>query len=351
MDHLAIFRETIEAGAADLIVTAGEPPILRVHGNIRPLDGYGQLTPEETRKFVYGLLREEQIARFEREKELDFSIQVRGLQRFRGNAFLQRGAVGAVFRSVPGIIPALAELMLPPILEQLALSMQGLLLVTGPTGSGKTTTLASMIASINRKRRVHIVTIEDPIEYLHRNDKAIIEQREVGEDTLNFPAALRHCLRQSPDVILIGEMRDLETISTAVTAAETGHLVMGTLHTNDCVQAIDRMIDVFPANQQDQIRGQLAASLLAVFNQRLLPRSDQPGQIAASELLVANVAARAHIREDKTHQLYSVMETGAREGMYTMDQCLKRLFLHGHIPLEEARRRVRNPREFDNFLS
>ena len=351
MDQLEIFREVTEAGAADLIVTAGEPPILRVHGHLRPLADREPFSAEQTREFLYGLLGEDQIARFEREKELDFSIQVRGLQRFRGNAFFQRGAVGAAFRSVPSKIPSLADLMLPPTLEQLALSMQGLLIVTGPTGSGKTTTLASMIDAINRKRRVHIVTIEDPIEYLHRNNLAIIEQREVGADTLNFPSALRHCLRQSPDVILIGEMRDFETISTAVTAAETGHLVMGTLHTNDCVQAINRIIDVFPSNQQDQIRSQLAASLLAIFNQRLLPRSDQPGQIAASELLVANVAARAHIRDDKTHQVYSVMETGSREGMYTMDQCLKRLFLHGHIPLEEARRRVRNPREFDRFLA
>jgi len=351
LDHVEIFKKVVEADASDLILTAGEPPTLRIHGNIRPLDEQKALSPEQTRRFVYGLLREDQITRFERDKELDFSIHVRGLQRFRGNAFFQRGAVGAAFRSVPSEIPALADLMLPATLEQLALSMQGLLVVTGPTGSGKTTTLASMIDAINRKRRVHIVTIEDPIEYLHHNKMAVIEQREVGEDTLSFPSALRHCLRQSPDVILIGEMRDYETISTAVTAAETGHLVMGTLHTNDCVQAIDRMIDVFPPNQQLQIRSQLAASLLAVFNQRLLPRSDQPGQIAASELLVANVATRTHIREDKTHQIYSVMETGSREGMYTMDQCLKKLFLRGYIPLEEARRRVRNPREFENFVS
>ncbi len=351
MDHLEIFRKATEAKAADLIITSGEPPILRIHGNIKPLKDYDEFTADQTRKFVYGLLREEQIARFEREKELDFSIHVRGLQRFRGNAFVQRGAVGAVFRSVPNDIPALKDLMLPPVLEELALSMQGLLIVTGPTGSGKTTTLASMIDAINRMCRVHIVTVEDPIEYVHHNKLAVIEQREVGEDTISFPSALRHCLRQSPDVILIGEMRDYETISTAVTAAETGHLVMGTLHTNDCVQAINRIIDVFPPNQQDQIRSQLAASLLAVFNQRLLPRSDQAGQIAATELLVANVAVRALIREDKTHQMYSVMETGSRDGMYTMDQSLKRLFLHGHIPLEEARRRVRNPREFENYRS
>jgi twitching motility protein PilT len=351
VDHLEIFRRAVDADASDLILTAREPPILRVHGNLRPMDDLDPLTPDQTRKFLYGLLREEQIARFEQEKELDFSISVRGLQRFRGNAFLQRGAVGAAFRSVPSDIPPLEDLMLPQTLEQLALSPQGLLVVTGPTGSGKTTTLASMVDVINRKRRAHIVTIEDPIEYLHRNNLAVIEQREVGEDTLSFAAALKHCLRQSPDVILIGEMRDYETISTAVTAAETGHLVMGSLHTNDCVQAIDRIIDVFPPNQQNQIRSQLASSLLAVFNQRLLPRSDRPGLIAASELLIANVATRTHIREEKTHQVYSVMETGSREGMYTMDQCLQRLFLHGRITLEEARRRVRNPRELKKFVT
>jgi twitching motility protein PilT len=351
MDHIEVFNQAVEAEASDLIVTAGEPPIVRIHGNIKPLKGYEALTSDETRRFLYGLLRDEQIARFEQEKELDFSIQLRDRRRFRGNAFFQRGAVGAAFRTVPGEVPSMDELFLPSTLGQLALSMQGLMMVTGPTGSGKSTTLASMIDVINRKRRVHVVTIEDPIEYLHTNKRAIIEQREVGEDTLSFPSALRHCLRQSPDVILIGELRDFETISTAVTAAETGHLVLGTLHTNDCVQAVDRMIDVFPPNQQVQIRSQLAASLLAVFNQRLLPRSDQPGLIAASELLIANVAVRTLIREDKTHQLYSVMETGARDGMYTMDQCLKRLFVHGHIPLEEARRRVRNPREFEKFVS
>jgi twitching motility protein PilT len=351
MDHLEIFSQAISSGASDLILTAGEPPIIRVHGNLQPLAGCEPVSAEGCRKFLYGLLREEQISRFEREKELDFSMSIRNLQRFRGNAFLQRGAVGAAFRPIANTIPKLEDLEIPRTLEQLALSLQGLLLVTGPTGAGKTTTLAALIDSINRKRKAHIITIEDPIEYVHRNQRSIIEQREVGEDTHGFATALRHCLRQSPDVILIGEMRDHETISTAVTAAETGHLVMATLHTNDCVQTIDRMIDVFPPNQQYQIRNQLASSLLAVFNQRLLPRADRVGLIAASELLVANTAVRSLIREDKTHQICSAQETGSRDNMYTMDQCLKQLFRRRKISLEEARRRVRNPREFDKFVS
>ncbi|MCU0724234.1 MAG: type IV pilus twitching motility protein PilT [Planctomycetes bacterium] len=349
MDGVTILEKAIELGASDAILTAGEPPVYRVLGNLRTDTSGERLSPEDTRRILYSLLRQHQVVRFEKERELDFSVALPGDRRFRANAFLQRGAVGAAFRRIPEKVPRLSELELPPALARLALSQQGLLLVTGPTGSGKTTTLAALVEEINQVRRAHIVTIEDPIEYLHHNCRSIIEQREVGEDTLSFAAALRHVLRQDPDVILVGEMRDLEAISTALTAAETGHLVLGTLHTNDCAQSVDRIVDVFPAAQQGQVRSQLAASLLAIFSQRLIPRSDRRGLIPASELLVATMAARAHIREDRLHQLTSVIETGGREGMHTLDQSLRDLFQTGRIPLEEALRYCRNPRELQSL--
>jgi twitching motility protein PilT len=350
MDGEEVLRKAIELGASDVILTAGEPPVYRVLGNLRADAAGEKLAPEEIRRILYSFLRQHQIVRFEKDKELDFSVALPGSeQRFRANAFVQRGSVGAAFRLIPAKVPRLSELDLPATLGHLALSAQGLLLVTGPTGSGKTTTLAALVEEVNQTHRAHIVTIEDPIEYLHRNSRSIIEQREVGEDTLSFAAALRHVLRQDPDVILVGEMRDLETIGTALTAAETGHLVLGTLHTNDCAQSVDRIVDVFPAAQQGQVRSQLAASLLAIFSQRLIPRSDRRGLIPASELLVATMAARAHIREDRLHQLYSVIETGGREGMHTLDQSLRDLFQSGRIPLEEALRHCRNPRELQSL--
>lgn len=345
-----VFRHAVTLEASDVIVSAGEPPIFRVHGHLKTDGDFPSLNALETRQAVFSLLREDQIVELEDKRDLDFSFTIRGLRRFRGNVFFQRGAVGAAFRLIPEIVPSLNELGHPAVLKRLALALQGLFLVTGPTGSGKTTTLAAIVREINRTHRAHIITIEDPIEYVHPNQKSIIEQREVGEDTASFKSALRHVLRQDPDVIQIGELRDLETISTAITAAETGHLVLATLHTNDCVQTVDRMIDVFPAGQQYQVRNQLASSLLAVFNQRLIPRADGLGRVAASELLVANIAARSMIREGKTHQLHSVLETGIKDGMFTMDHSLKQLYKSGKISLDEIRRRVTNPRELEQLL-
>lgn len=342
VDISELFTFAADKAASDLIITANCPPILRINGEMRMLAG-DAMTPDETKRVVYGVLDDAQIAQFESEKELDFSLFVKGQHRFRGNAFVQRGCIGAVFRLIPDRIPGLAELGLPAVLEEFALAPQGLVLVTGPTGHGKSTTQAAMIDIINENRRCHIVTIEDPIEFVHRGKKSIIEQREVGLDTKSFSGALRHVLRQAPDVVLIGEMRDLDTIGAALTAAETGHLVITTLHTNDAVQSIDRLVDVFPPHQQNQIRSQLALSLLAVVAQRLIPRADNKGRVVGVEIM-RNIAATAHlIRDGKIHNIYTVMETHAREGMCTMDASLKQLYLQGAISRDEAKRRMRNP--------
>ncbi|MCE9581727.1 MAG: type IV pilus twitching motility protein PilT [Planctomycetes bacterium] len=342
IDMVQVFRAAVGGRASDVVITAGSPPIFRVNGEVV----FGQspaLQPEQTKQLIYDVLRPEQIARFERERELDFSLTVEEVHRFRGNVFQQRGYVGAAFRLIPDKIPVLKDLHLPPVLEEFALSPVGLVLLTGPTGHGKSTTLAALINLINEQRKAHIVTVEDPIEFLHRNKKSVIEQREVGEDTLSFASALKHVLRQAPDVILVGEMRDTESISAAITAAETGHLVLATLHTNDSVQAIDRLIDVFPSHAQSQIRAQLSMSLLAVVAQRLIRTSDGRGRAVACEVLRNNAAVANLIRDGKTHQIYTVMETHARDGMVTLDASLKDLYLTGQIAYEEARRRMRNP--------
>ena len=344
MDMGELFAFAAEKVASDLILTANSPPILRINGEIRLLAGES-LTPDATKRLVYGILDESQIAQFESEHELDFSLFVKGMQRFRGNVFLQRGCVGAVFRLIPDRMPTLKELGLPTILEDFSMANQGLVLVTGPTGHGKSTTQAAMINIINENRRCHVVTIEDPVEFVHKGNKSVIEQREVGLDTKSFSAALRHVLRQAPDVILIGELRDLDTVSAALTAAETGHLVITTLHTNDAVQSMDRLVDIFPPHQQNQVRSQLALCLLAVIAQRLVPRADGRGRIVAVELLRNNSAAAHLIREGKIHNIYTVMETHAREGMCTMDASLKQLYLQGAITRDEARRRMRNPEQ------
>ena len=337
-----LFEFAAQKGASDLILTSSCPPILRIMGEMRMLAG-DPLSPDEVKGLVYGILDDSQIARFEADRELDFSLFVRNVHRFRGNAFMQRGCVGAVFRLIPDTMPALSELGMPPVLEEFAMMNQGLVLVTGPTGHGKSTTQAAMINIINERRRCHIVTIEDPIEFVHRNRNSIVEQREVGLDTRSFSNALRHVLRQAPDVILIGELRDLDTISAALTAAETGHLVITTLHTNDAVQSIDRLVDIFPPHQQNQIRSQLALCLLAIVAQRLVPRADGKGRVACVELM-RNVSATSHlIREGKIHNIYTVMETSARDGMCTMDASLKQLYMSGIITRDEARRRMRNP--------
>ncbi|KPJ62544.1 MAG: hypothetical protein AMS15_03505 [Planctomycetes bacterium DG_23] len=342
MDISRLLKFAIEKNASDMIITAGSPPVYRIDGellytNARPLSS------ESCKSLVYSLLDEEQIARFETRKELDFSFYLEGAHRFRGNVYMQRSSVGAAFRLIPERIPSLEELALPPIIEEFALTPMGLVLITGPTGHGKSTTQACMIDMINTKKRVHIITIEDPIEFVHINKRSVIDQREVGYDTLTFAEALKHVLRQDPDVILVGEMRDLETIATALTAAETGHLVIATLHTNDAVQTMNRLIDVFPSHQQGQIKAQLSLCLLAVVSQRLLPRSDGKGRIVATEVMRNNPAVAHLIRDGKIEGIYSVMETHAKEGMFVMDTSIKNLYMQGIITYEEAKLRMRNP--------
>jgi twitching motility protein PilT len=301
------------------------------------------LAPKEAQTLVYQMLTEDQKARFERDRELDFAITWQNRVRFRGNVFLQRGCVGAVLRVVPTRVPTFEELGLPPIVREVASREAGLVLVTGATGYGKSTTLAAMVEHVNQTRRAHIVTIEDPIEFVFENKLSVVEQREVGLDTNSFAAALRHALRQNPDVILLGEMRDLETMASALTAAETGHLVLSTLHTNDAVSAVNRILDVFPPHQQGQVRAQLALSLVAVIAQKLIPRADGSGLVLACEVLVNNSAVANLIREQKTHQLYTILETHARDGMCTMDASIRDLYLRGAISREDARARMRNP--------
>ncbi|MCU1461982.1 MAG: pilus retraction protein PilT [Acidimicrobiales bacterium] len=329
-----LLDRVLDEGGSDLHLTVGAPPCIRVEGRLRPLAEYGVLERGETRRLVYQLLDDRQREAFERDLELDTSHTAERA-RFRVNVFRQRDAVGAVLRVIPKAIRPLAELGLPPVVGQLAELPRGLVLVTGPTGSGKSTTLASLVDHVNATRAVHIITVEDPIEFLHTNQRAIVNQRQVGEDTHSFANALRHALRQDPDVVLVGELRDLETISMAVTAAETGHLVFGALHTQDAPQSIDRMIDVFPPHQQAQVRVQLAASLQAVVTQQLVPAATG-GRALACEVLVGTPAVRALIREGKTHQLGSAMQSGARHGMVTMDQSLARLVQSGAVTMADA---------------
>jgi twitching motility protein PilT len=345
VDLEEIFRTAITRKASDILFTVGSPAILRVYGELLPLNS-PIYTSESLKKMLYGLLAEDQVVRFEREKELDFGFWIKDLLRFRGNLFLQRGSLGACFRIITEEIPSLEALGLPVFLKELVLLSQGLILVTGPTGHGKSTTLACLVDLINAHQKKHVITIEDPIEYLHKAKYSIIEQREVGQDTHSFAQALKHVLRQDPDVILIGEMRDLETVSAALTAAETGHLVLATLHTNDAVQSIDRLVDVFPSHQQNQIRSQLALALTAVLSQRLLKKAEGEGQQVVVEILLNNPGVRNLIRENKTHQIYSLMETHQKEGMVTLDSRLKELYSSGIVNREEAKRHLRNPRAF-----
>ena len=327
---------TVACGASDLHLTSGTPPVVRVKGHLAPLDGFPKLEPDAIRELVYRILTTEQQKRLELERQLDFSHSVSKLSRFRVNAFLQRDTFAAVFRVVPNELKTLEELGLPSSLHRFAGLPRGLVLVTGPTGSGKSTTLAAVIDEINRSRHDHIITIEDPIEFLHRHKRCIVNQREVGTDTKGFADALRAALRQDPDVILLGEMRDLETISTALTAAETGHLVFGTLHTQSAPGTIARMIDVFPAAQQDQIRAMIAGSLQGVVTQTLLPTSDGRGRVAALEILQPDDAIRNLIRQGKEEQIYSYMQTGSRNGMQTLEQSLADLVLRGIVSADDA---------------
>jgi twitching motility protein PilT len=331
-----LLKAMIEKGASDLHITTGSPPQLRIDDSLVPLR-LPALRPEDTQRLCYTVLTEEQRAHFEQHYELDLSFGVKNLARFRANLFMQRGAVAGAFRSIPFKILTFEELGLPPIVAELASRPRGLVLITGPTGSGKSTTLAAVIDKINSETRQHIITVEDPIEYLHPHKLSVVNQREVGTDTHAFKDALKYVLRQDPDVVLVGEMRDLETMEAALTIAETGHLVFATLHTNSAVQAINRIIDVFPAHAQPQVRAQLSFVLQGVITQLLLPRANAPGRVLAMEILVPNPAVRNLIREDKLHQIYSAMQTGqSGSGMQTLNQALANLYLRRQITYEEA---------------
>ena len=331
-----LLRAMIEKGASDLHIATGSPPLLRVDGSVVPLK-LPPLGPVETKQLAYSVLTEDQRRTFESEKELDLSFGVKGLSRYRANLFMQRGAVSAAFRAIPFKILTFEELGLPAAAAELCNKDRGLVLVTGPTGSGKSTTLAAMIDKINSETRQHIITVEDPIEYLHAHKRCLINQREVGHDTKGFKVALKYVLRQDPDVVLVGEMRDLETIEAALTIAETGHLVFATLHTNSAVQSINRIIDVFPPHQQAQIRAQLSFVLEGVMSQLLLPRAGGAGRALALEVMMPNAAIRNLIREDKVHQIYSQMQVGqGKHGMQTMNQSLFSLASKRLISMEEA---------------
>ena len=345
-----LLKFMVENGASDLHVTPGTPPQLRIDGALRPLN-VPTLTPPETKKIAYSLLTDAQKHIFEEDKELDFSFGVKGLSRFRANVFQTRGSVGIAIRTIPFEILAFEKLHLPKVVEELNKRPKGLILVTGPTGSGKSTTLAAMVDRINSTRHEHIITIEDPIEFLHPHKSCVVNQREVGADTSTFKRALKSILRQDPDIVLIGEMRDLETIEAALSVAETGHLVFGTLHTNNCVQTINRILDVFPPYQQPQIRAQLSFVLEGVLSQTLIPKKGG-GRCLALEIMVPNAAIRNLIREDKVHQIYSIMQVGqTKYGMQTMNQSLLELHLKGTIPVEEVLGRTTNPDEMRQMLT
>lgn len=343
MNMKQLFDLVAKEGASDLLISAGAPPVLRVHGSLLRTKGEA-LTPEGARELIYEVLSKEQITKFEKEKELDFSLAASRKHRFRVNVYYQKEATTAAFRPIPTDIPHWSDLGLPQYITEIAKAKQGLVLVTGPTGHGKTTTQAAIVDLINDTRACHVITVEDPIEYVHQHKHSIVDQREVGSDTVSFISALKYVLRQDPDVIQIGEMRDLETIQAALTSAETGHLVFATLHTNDAIQTVDRVIDVFPAGSQQQVRFQLSMSLLAVISQRLLPRENGEGRVMAFELMKNNTAIANLIREGKTHQVLSALETGKKDGMITMDRSIQDLYTEGLISFDEAQVNMRNPK-------
>ncbi len=340
----------LERDASDLHLTVGAPPTLRVHGDLVPLEGHPVMEPRGLQDMLYAILPQRKREKLEEDLELDMSYSLPGKARFRVNVYYQRDSMGAAFRLIPMAIRTVDELGLPKVVEELARLPRGLVLVTGPTGSGKSTTLAALVDVVNRERPCHIMTVEDPIEYLHNQQRSIVNQREVGADTHGFGNALKHVLRQDPDVILVGEMRDLETIGTAITAAETGHLVFATLHTQDAPQSIDRMIDVFPPHQQQQVRVQLSTTLQGVATQQLLPTADGKGRVVAAEVLVATPAVRNLVREGKTHQIYSMMQAGGRFGMQTMDASLAELVRGGKITHQLALDRCHDPEELTRLL-
>lgn len=345
-----LLEKLVEVEGSDLHLTPNSPPRVRVHGEIQPLN-FPQLKPSETKRLAYSVMTDEQKFRYEENWEIDFSFGIKGLARFRGNIFTQRGSVSAVFRLIPFEIMSFEQLSLPPILQTLCKKPRGLILVTGPTGSGKSTTLATMIDSINRDFKGHIITIEDPIEFLHNHKNCIINQREVNSDTKSFTSALRVALREDPDVVLIGEMRDLETIEAAVRIAETGHLTFATLHTNSAHSTINRIIDVFPAHQQQQIRAQLSLVMEGIVCQTLVPRADGRGRLPALEILIPNTAIRNLVRENKVHQIYSAMQTGQEKfGMRTMNQSLTKLVLERVISYEAAMEKSSNLDELEELV-
>ncbi len=346
-----LLKVMIDNGGTDLHVTTNTPPQIRIDGRLRTVDGYKPLTPAETKQLCYSILTDNQKHKFEETLELDLSFGIKGLARFRANIFQQRGAVAGAFRLIPYEIRGFSELGLPQIIEMLCEKPRGLILVTGPTGSGKSTTLAAMIDKVNRERHDHIITIEDPVEYLHPHKSCLVNQREVGADTFSFKNALKSILRQDPDIVLIGEMRDLETIEAALRIAETGHLTFATLHTNSTVETINRIVDVFPSNQQSQVRTQLSFVLQGILCQALLPGKGGKGRVLAVEIMVPNAAIRNLIRDDKIHQIYSTMQTGqAGSGMQTFNQSLADLYLRGKIDYETVMARSSQPEEVKELI-
>jgi twitching motility protein PilT len=345
-----LLEEMINRGASDLHLTANERPMLRVDGEMSPATVGDVMGPKDTLSLAYSVLTEQQKKRFEQEDELDFSFGIQNLARFRGNVFKQRGCVSMVIRMIPFNVKTFQELGLPPVVAKLAERPRGLILVTGPTGSGKSTTLAAVIDKINKERKGHIITVEDPIEFIHRHQGCIVNQREVGTDTRDFRTALKYALRQDPDVILVGELRDLETIAAALTIAETGHLCLATLHTNSAAESINRIIDVFPSNQQSQIRAQLAFVLEGVLTQTLLPKATGRGRVMAAEIMVATPAIRALIRDDKVHQIQSSMQAGKKFGMQTMNDALYQLYVNREVTLEEILRVSPEPNELQRMV-
>jgi twitching motility protein PilT len=349
-DFAEVLTRMVEQRASDVHLTPGFKPAIRVRGRIVPLDDYPVLTPQQTREVVYAILNNDQRKHFENQQQLDFAYAIPGVARFRVNVYFQRGAISAAFRHIPQEIKSVEDLGLPQILTDFCRKPRGFVLVTGPTGSGKTTSLAAMLDLINKEREEHILTIEDPIEFMHSHQKCIVNQREIGADAHDFSSALKSALRQDPDVILVGEMRDLETISTALTAAETGHLVFATLHTQSTAQTVDRIIDVFPAEQQHQVRMQLSVALQGIVTQQLLPTADGAGRVCACEVLIPTPAIRNLIREGKTHQIFSAIQTSGSVGMQTMDAHLAQLVRQGKITRQLAEQRAAVPEELRRLL-
>src|SRR5438105_4427490 len=345
-----LLSKVLDMDGSDLHITAGARPTIRLHGDLKPLEEYPKLEPEQLRRMIYSILPQRHRERLEQDLELDTSFSLPGKARFRVNVYFQRDAISAAFRLIPFVIRSVEQLGLPPQVEDFARLPRGLVLVTGPTGSGKSTSLAALIDVINQEKDVHIMTVEDPIEYLHSHKRAVVNQREVGADTHSFGNALKHVLRQDPDVILVGEMRDLETIQTAITAAETGHLVFATLHTQDAPQTIDRVIDAFPPYQQQQVRVQLSTTLQGVATQQLIQTWDGQGRVVAAEVMVATPAIRNLIREAKVHQIYSAIQAGGRYGMQTMDHALARLVATGKISVDMALQRCHDVQELQRLM-